>query len=62
MGYCQNCKTRLTCGCQKRKAKDGTACCSNCVTTYNNKLSGNTKSSSGTLNPTNVSASATIKK
>lgn len=35
---CPNCKARLSCGCQKKKAKDGTQVCTHCVTTYNNSL------------------------
>lgn len=32
---CPNCGSRITCGCQRRVAKDGTKCCSKCVTTVN---------------------------
>jgi hypothetical protein len=35
---CNNCGKNLSCGCKKRVAKDGTSCCSSCVTVYNNKL------------------------
>jgi len=28
---CPNCKTRLSCGCQTRKASNGTAVCTNCI-------------------------------
>lgn len=38
MSQCTNCKAKLTCGCQRRTATDGTACCSNCVVSYNAKL------------------------
>lgn len=31
---CLNCKARLSCGCQKRKASNGTLVCSNCITKY----------------------------
>lgn len=31
---CPNCKTTLSCGCKKRVAKDGTACCANCIGKY----------------------------
>ena len=34
MANCPNCKATLTCGCQKRKAKDGKAVCSKCLATY----------------------------
>ena len=62
MGYCPNCKAKITCGCQRRKAKDGASTCSNCVTTYNNNLKIATKSSTSSTAPTNVQAKATIKK
>ena len=35
MGYCPNCNTRLTCGCQKRVSTKGVAGCANCVTQLN---------------------------
>lgn len=35
---CSNCKAQLTCGCQKRVAADGKACCSTCVNKYNESL------------------------
>jgi len=31
MSYCPNCKARLTCGCQKRVAKNGKQGCTNCI-------------------------------
>lgn len=34
---CSNCNTRLTCGCQKKTAINGTACCNACVGTVNAK-------------------------
>jgi hypothetical protein len=34
MSACVNCKTRLTCGCQKRKASNGIEVCSNCIAQY----------------------------
>lgn len=37
MATCPNCKKTLSCGCQKRKASDGKAVCSNCITAYENK-------------------------
>lgn len=39
---CSNCKKKLGCGCQKRVALDGTACCSTCVNDYNAGLKNNT--------------------
>lgn len=35
MGYCPNCKARLTCGCQKRVSKRGIAGCAKCVAGLN---------------------------
>lgn len=35
---CQNCQSKLSCGCQKRIATDGKEVCSSCVTTYENSL------------------------
>ncbi len=34
MATCSNCKKNLSCGCQKRRASDGSSVCSNCLTTY----------------------------
>lgn len=42
MNKCKNCGTKITCGCQKRVAKDGTSCCTKCVSTYNNSLNSKT--------------------
>jgi hypothetical protein len=38
MANCPNCKTKLSCGCQKRTAKDGKTVCTSCVNTYNQSL------------------------
>ena len=38
MSKCSNCGTRITCGCQKRVAKDGTSCCTKCVGQYNKSI------------------------
>jgi hypothetical protein len=38
MASCSNCKRNLSCGCQKKRAKDGTSVCSNCIATYEAKL------------------------
>lgn len=40
MATCSNCKTSLSCGCQKRKASNGTAVCSNCITKYEAGIKG----------------------
>lgn len=38
MSQCPNCKTKLSCGCQKRVAKDGKQVCTKCITTYNSQV------------------------
>lgn len=38
MSKCSNCQTTLSCGCQQRKASDGAATCSNCLSNYENAL------------------------
>lgn len=35
---CQNCGSKLSCGCQKRIATDGREVCSSCVTNYEGML------------------------
>ena len=35
---CPNCNSRLSCGCQKVKASDGTRCCRNCIKAYEAKI------------------------
>ena len=34
MANCANCKKRLGCGCQRKKASDGTSCCVTCLAKY----------------------------
>jgi hypothetical protein len=38
MQQCQNCKARLSCGCQKRVASDGKHTCTNCLPMYEKQL------------------------
>lgn len=38
MAKCTNCGKTLSCGCQKRKASDGKACCSACISNYETQL------------------------
>ncbi len=38
MSVCPNCKSRLSCGCQKRTANDSKQVCTKCVTKYNSSL------------------------
>lgn len=35
---CPNCKSNLTCGCQKRVASNGVQCCTLCIATYENSI------------------------
>jgi hypothetical protein len=35
---CNNCGARMSCGCQKRRASDGTSCCSTCLAFYEKNL------------------------
>ena len=35
---CPNCKTRLSCGCQNRKASNGATVCTNCIGKYEASL------------------------
>jgi hypothetical protein len=35
---CTNCGSSITCGCQVKKASDGTQVCARCITQYENKL------------------------
>lgn len=34
MAHCLNCKKSLSCGCQRKKASDGTSVCAHCITAY----------------------------
>ena len=38
MSVCGNCKSKLSCGCQRRKASDGTQVCANCIAKYEAQL------------------------
>jgi hypothetical protein len=38
MATCSNCKARLSCGCQRRTASNGTSVCSNCLSSYEASL------------------------
>jgi transcription elongation factor Elf1 len=38
MSTCLNCGSRLSCGCQKKKASDGKSVCNNCASKYETKL------------------------
>lgn len=38
MKICSNCKSQLSCGCQRRTASDGTSCCDVCINLYEKSL------------------------
>jgi hypothetical protein len=40
MSVCPNCKANLSCGCQIRKASDGTQVCTSCLGNYEAKVKG----------------------
>ena len=52
MGYCPNCKTRITCGCQNAKAKNGQQACTKCVNALNQSLT-----AAAANNPKNIAES-----
>ncbi len=51
---CPNCKSKLSCGCQKRQASNGASVCSTCLSTYEAALKNSSQSKNGTA-PSNVS-------
>jgi len=38
MSKCENCGVNISCGCQKRKASNGTPACSSCLNTLESKI------------------------
>lgn len=57
MAQCQNCNTKLSCGCQRRVASDGKSVCSTCLERYEKGLKQkNTKPSNdlSSTTPTDV--------
>ena len=34
MATCSNCKSQMSCGCQKRTASDGRSVCTKCLSSY----------------------------
>ncbi len=45
MSKCLNCGAKLSCGCQKRTASDGTSVCTGCLASYESKIAGGKKAS-----------------
>jgi hypothetical protein len=69
MSACQNCKVKLSCGCQKRVASNGAPVCSNCLANYENSIKSknavNTPTppyTAGSTAPSNVKVFYTPKK
>lgn len=42
MANCPNCKRKITCGCQKRTAPDGTQACTGCINTFTKNINNKT--------------------
>lgn len=38
MSACPNCKKKLSCGCQKKKASNGQTVCADCIAQYERQL------------------------
>jgi|694.fasta_scaffold00187_13 hypothetical protein len=49
---CSNCGARLSCGCQRKTASDGKACCSNCISFYEKGLTSKPTTTTTTGSPT----------
>lgn len=49
---CSNCKSKLSCGCQKRKASNGVTVCTMCLASYEASIK--KKSSSSFSDPSSV--------
>jgi hypothetical protein len=54
MKVCNNCGSRLSCGCQRRTAKDGKACCNGCVHGYNASIKIKQQTNNINTAPSNV--------
>ena len=46
---CQNCKSKLSCGCQKRTASDGKPVCTMCLNAYESTLPKNSPKKASVL-------------
>ncbi len=53
---CSNCGARLSCGCQRKTARDGKACCSSCIAFYEKDLA--SKPATTTTTKTTVTSGA----
>lgn len=58
MTNCPNCKSKLGCSCNLRKASNGASCCAKCIAAYENKFKNNSNSV-GSI--TEVTASPNLK-
>ena len=54
MSTCPNCKKKLSCGCQKRKASNGREVCSNCLTSYEATFNNKSENLTGTTSATEI--------
>lgn len=52
---CPNCKAKLSCSCKLRVSSNGTQCCTNCISTLENRVSNTV--SNGNQNPQIVKVS-----
>lgn len=59
---CGNCNARLSCGCQRRTAKDGKACCSSCISFYEKGLASKPATTTTTTTTTTGSPTLTVEK
>lgn len=53
---CKNCGTKMSCGCQKRVASNGTHVCSNCLHQYEASLKNQASTNPQQINITAVNA------
>jgi len=57
---CGNCGARLSCGCQRKTAADGTSCCTSCIAFYEKGLL--SKPTTTTTTTTTGSPTLTVQK
>lgn len=51
MSVCPNCKATLSCGCQKKKASNGSWVCRSCINSYEKSLQPNKTQETTTTKP-----------
>jgi len=57
MSQCPNCKSKLSCGCQKRVASNGAQVCTMCLNAYEQTLKVQKAVKTTNTSPTNVKVS-----